>query len=151
MRIRLDTEGLCIQRNWLPANWVKVQRPRVRVKKRSSSVSCISIVREHCAVGYTERKLAEKKQVTWYWLQPMGLDEVQPIVKPAFELSLLDRGERDGGLDKCSRLCLLVSVPLYIHYLRAQGTAQETTITEWRSAERRRKWSFIFLTFKTSD
>lgn len=81
----------------------------------------------------------------------MGLDEVQPIVKRASELSLLDRGERDGGLDKCSRLCLLVSVPLYIHNLRAQGAAQETTITEWRSAERRRKLLFIFLTFKTSD
>lgn len=69
---RLDTEGLCIQRNWLPANWVKVQRPRRRVKKRSSSVqSPVLPLFISTVPPDIQRKLAEKEQVRWYWLQPM--------------------------------------------------------------------------------
>lgn len=41
--------------------------------------------------------------------------------------------ERDGGtgLDESSWLGLLVSIPLHVGELRAQGTAQETAVAEW--------------------
>lgn len=60
------------------------------------------------------------------------------------EHSFKEIGVRDDGLDECSRLCLLVPVPLYVHYLRAQGTAQETTIGERRSADDEVEESDIF-------
>lgn len=54
-----NTEGLCIRRNRLPANWVKVQKSEGEVQTRSSSVhseSCIPIVHKHCTAGYTDRQ-----------------------------------------------------------------------------------------------
>lgn len=78
-----------------------------------------------------------KERLRWYWLQPQVCsDELRSRLWSGLlsEHSFKERGMRDDALDERSRLCLLVPVPLYVRYLRAQGTAQETTISERRSA-----------------
>jgi len=55
----INTEGLCIRRNRLPASWVRVQKSEGEGQTRSSSVhseSCIPIVHKHCTAGETERQ-----------------------------------------------------------------------------------------------
>lgn len=61
----LNTEGLCIRRNWLPADWVKVQKSEWEGQTRSSLFhldSCIPIVHKNCTAGYTERQRGRRGQ-----------------------------------------------------------------------------------------
>lgn len=93
-------------------------------------------VQSHCTAGYAQRQregervLAPAVSMSIIYVLRSSLWTDLPREHCSGKKGM--KQERDGGtgLDQSSWLGLLVSIPLHVGELRAQGTAQETAVAE---------------------